>query len=387
MKVVHIVTVPESLFFLRGQGEYFGEHGVEIVAISSPDAALDSFGDREGIRTIGIPLARKISPLADLASIWKLLRVLRKERPDIVHAHTPKGGLLGTIASRLARVPVTIYHIRGLPYMVLSGMQRRLLMTTEWVSCKLANQVFSVSHSIADVAVADRLVPPEKIKVLLKGSGNGVDTRERFNPANTPAEDRLSIRTAYGIPDDAVVCLFVGRITADKGVRELAEAWQKVAERHPDAYLLVLGAQDARLPLDSKSMRILEALPSVILAGKQSNTNVYYAASNMVILPTYREGFPNVLLEAAAMGKAAIATDVPGCIDAIEDGVTGDLVPVKDADALADAIAALIADPERRKYYGAAARKRVVEYFDSRLIWEAMLAEYTRLFKHHTKDD
>lgn len=379
MKIVHIVTVSESLTFLSGLPKYLQGENHEVIVICRPDSGMEAFGESEGIRTRGVSMQRKISPVADLVSIMRIVRILKNEKPDIVHAHTPKGGLLGTIASRIAGVPITIYHIRGLPYMGMQGLSRWLMKTTERISCRAATTVFCVSHSIAQVAVTDNLVAPGKIKVFLKGSGNGVDTAGRFNPDHVSANEVETALQDLEIPRGALVCLFVGRITGDKGVGELVEAWKTVESEIPHARLVIVGTQDERDPLDALTYDDLQKSTTIVLAGKRQDTPTLFAAADIVVLPTYREGFPNVLLEASAMKKSIVATRIPGCTDAVEDGITGELVPVKDSAALADAILKLGNSATLRDQYGSAGRLRVEEYFDRRFIHQAIADEYARL--------
>lgn len=383
MKLIHITTVSESLTFLRGQLSFFREHGLDVIIVSRPDQRLIDFAQAEGITAEPVPMERKISPVQDLGAIARLMRVFRSHRPAIVHAHTPKGGLLGMIAAWLMRVPVRIYHIRGLPYMGMAGRKRTLMKLTERVSCALATEVFCVSHGIASVAKTDRLVRPEKIRVFLKGSGNGVDAKVRFNPERFSEQDRVDTRRRFGIPADAKVVLFVGRLANDKGIRELAAAWQMVSETTPAAHLLIVGSEDERDPADPMYLNMLRSNDSVHFAGYQAESPPFYAVADLLVLPTYREGFPNVLLEAAAMGVPAIASDIPGCQDAIEDGLTGTIIPVRDATSLGNEILRLLADESQRKKMRLAARVHALENYDQKKIWAEILKSYERLL--HSK--
>ncbi|HEX6039714.1 glycosyltransferase, partial [Longimicrobium sp.] len=327
IRLVHLTTIPMSLTFLRGQPGYLAGRGVEVTAVSSPDPELAEFGAREGVPVHGVRMLRRISPLHDLAALSRIVRVLRRVRPHIVHAHTPKGGLLGMIGAWAARVPVRVYHMRGLPLTTATGGKRRLLRATERVSCRLAHRVLCVSPSLRDVALAEGLCPPEKITVPAGGSGQGVDAAGRFDPARLPAGTRASVRADFGIPADATVVGFVGRVVRDKGVAELAEAWAALRAEFPGARLLLVGPFEPQDPLPAETEGALRGDPSVVLAGEDWDTPRLYAAMDVVVLPSYREGFPNVPLEAAAMELPVVSTRVPGCVDAVADGETGTLVP------------------------------------------------------------
>ena len=375
--VVHITTVPASLVFLDGQVAFMRERGFEVVAISSPGPELDAFGQRESVRVVGVPMPRRITPLRDLASVLRLWRTLTDLSPDIVHAHTPKGGLLGMIAGTMAGVPVRIYHMRGLPLMTATGLRAVLLTATEKVSCALAHEVLCVSHSLREVALERGLCPPDRIRVLGAGSGQGVDARGRFDPARSAGE-RARVRAELGIPSDALVYGFVGRIVRDKGIVELAEAWQRVREEVPSAHLILAGVREAKDPVPASTMGMFERDPRVHELGFCGDTPALYSALDVVVLPTYREGFPNVPLEAAAMGIPVIATRIPGCVDAVLDGETSILVAPRNASDLAAAMEHYAAEPELRARHGQAGRHRALHEFDRPRVWSRIADLYDR---------
>ena len=193
--LVHVTTVPDSLLFLVGQVGFMEDRGYTVSVVTSPGGKLDAFAAREGVAAYGVEMARKVTPLRDLVTVLRLVRIFRSIRPEIVHAHTPKGGLLGMISATLAGVPVRVYHMRGLPLMTASGPRRTLLRATEKVSCQLAGRVICVSHSLREVALAEGLCAPDKIEVALAGSGNGVDSGGKFNPARLRTGARQAVRS------------------------------------------------------------------------------------------------------------------------------------------------------------------------------------------------
>jgi glycosyltransferase involved in cell wall biosynthesis len=373
--VVHVTTVPISLrVHLSGQGRYMRTRGFEVHAITSPGPEADEFSRREGVEVGAVPMRRAITPAADLVALWKLWRALRRLHPDIVHSHTPKGGLLGMMAATVSGAPVRIYHLRGLPFITASGLRRQVLRASERVSCLLAHRVLAVSESMRSIAVEEGLCPPEKIKVLVGGSGNGVDAEGRFRPRSEAT--RLAARRERDLPSDARVIGFVGRLGPEKGSAELLAAWKALREREPRLHLLLVGPDEG---LTRAQREALRRDPRVRLTGHVSDVASIYPAMDVVALPTYREGFPNVALEAAAMALPIVASDVPGCRDAVVHGETGTLVPSRDALALERALDRYLDDPALRARHGAAARQRVLANFRREVIWEAIALEYRTL--------
>lgn len=381
IRLLHVVTIPMSLTFLRGQGGLMHARGFDVHALSSPGDLLAAFGANEGVTVHAVPMSRRISAFGDLRAVAALYRAIRRIRPTLVHAHTPKGGLLGMIAAALAGVPVRVYHMRGLPMMSATGGRRLLLRQTERLSCALAHRVLCVSHSLRDAAVAEKVCPPDKIRVLGHGSGQGVDARTRFNPAGLSPGARVATRRRFGIPDDARVVGFVGRIVCDKGVRELLDAWRMLQAEYPDAHLLVVGPFERRDTVPTDVEFALRNGPRIHLTGLDWETPPLYAAMDVVALPTYREGFPNVALEAAAMELPIVATRIPGCVDAIDDGRTGTLVPARDACALAAALRGYLDDAGLRARHGRAGRARVLRDFRPLDLWNATYRQYISLLR------
>jgi glycosyltransferase involved in cell wall biosynthesis len=376
MRLLHVTTVPQSLFFLRGQAGFMRAQGLEVHAVSSPGPELDRFAGEEGVEVHALEMRRAISPLHDLGALVRLVRLLRRLEPDIVHAHTPKGGLLGMAAAALARVPVRVHHVHGLPMVTRRGIQRALLWIAERASCGLAHRVLCVSDSVRELAIAEGLVGAARIEVLGHGSINGIEAESRFRPGPSSAAAGRAERARLGIPDGAPVVGFVGRLVQDKGVAELAEAWKGLRARFPEAHLLVVGPEENRDPLPPAVLRALRADERVHLTGPRRDTPPLFAAMDLVVLPSHREGFGLVLLEGAAMALPVVGTNIPGCRDALVHGVTGLLVPARDTPALEGALAQYLGDPDLRRRHGASGRERALRDFRPQDLWVALLGVY-----------
>lgn len=376
LRLLHAVTVPVSLNFFRGQIGYLRSRGFDVQAVSSPGEEAELAREREGITVHEVPMNRGISPLADLVSLWRLIKLMRRVKPDIVHSHTPKAGLLGTIAARLTGTRGVMLSIFGLPQMTSRGLKLRLLNTMTRFSCRLANRVWCDSHSMRQHLIENKLCRPEKIVVLGHGSSNGIESQQNFNPASYSAENRRALRAQYGIPQDAITVCFVGRIVADKGMRELAGAWRLLREKFPDLHLLIVGPFEPQDPLDPRDEELLRTDSRIHLAGMRQDVPLHLAAVDLLVNPSYREGFNVALLEASAMGLPVVATRVPGCADPVVEGVTGTLVPVRDATALAQAIETYVLDAALRARHGTAGRERVVRDFQPQRIWQELEQNY-----------
>jgi glycosyltransferase involved in cell wall biosynthesis len=378
-RIVHVTTVPQNLLFLRGLLRFLRERGCDVHVASSPGPDLDSFARGQGVTAHAIPIERRITPGGDLRSVARLAQLFRHLAPDLVHAHTPKGGLLGMIAARAARVPRAVYHMRGLPLETATGSTRRMLWLSERTSCALADRVLCVSDSLSEVALSDGLCAPSKMRVLLKGSGNGVDAHGRYDPSRLAPGTRERVRAVHGLASDALVVGFVGRVAADKGIGEMCGAWRLLSARFPEALLLVVGSLDKRDPPPKAVVDALKADSRTRWLEDQSDMPSLYAAMDVVALPTYREGFPNVVLEACAMGLPVVASRVTGCIDAVLHDRTGLLVPVKDVSLLVDALASYLQDAELRTRHGANGRSHVLQHYAQERVWQAILDTYTGL--------
>jgi glycosyltransferase involved in cell wall biosynthesis len=374
--------VPKSLSFVREIAEFVKEKGLAIHAVSSPGAELRGFAEVTGATVHAVEMPRRITPFRDIVAFLKMAMLFHRLKPSIVHAHTPKGGLIGMVSAWAAGVPVRIYHNHGLPCLTASGYRRILLRASERASCAFSNQVLGVSNSIASTGVAEGLFPKEKVKVLLNGSICGLDGVNEFNP-DLMAEDRIRIRSEFGIPDDSQVLGFVGRIVRDKGLIELLEAWRSLSREFGSMRLLIVGEFEPQDPVPQCVEDELLADPYILMIGKRRDMPAVYSAMDLLVLPSYREGFGLVALEASAMALPVVASHVPGCVDSVVDGETGRLVPARDSAALAAAIRAYLTDQDLRYRHGTAGRERALRDFRREDMLQAVYREYLRLLAIH----
>ena len=381
VKLCYITTHAMSAeFLMRGQLAFLREQGFDVTLIASPHESLSIVAEREGVHVIPVPMEREISPLRDLKALWQLCVALRKLRPQIVNAGTPKAGLLGNLAAWLCRIPVRIYTLRGLRLETTSGLKSRLLNATERLAAACAHQVIAVSHSLRDAYVVRGLTSHSKTAVMRSGSSNGVSV-ERFRFGESQWSQIRDLRAKWDIPVDAPVIGFVGRMTRDKGIPELFAAFERLSPEFPDARLMLVGEIERGDPLSAELLRRMQSHPNVILTGPMKEVALYYGLFDMLAFPSYREGFPNVPLEAAAAGLPVIGFKATGTIDAVIDGSTGTLVEIGDVVALTAAIGRYLREPFVRKQHGDAGRRRAVREFRREDIWQALVDNYRMLLR------
>jgi glycosyltransferase involved in cell wall biosynthesis len=362
-QVVVGITHPQTCLTLTGRLRALGEAGFRVTLVSSPGELLERTASAQGARAIAVPIRREIAPVWDLVSLVRLWRLLVHLRPDLTEFSSPKAGLLGTFAALLAGVPARVYMVRGFKLETSTGMKRRILLAAERAAAACAQVVLCNSESVRAEALALRIAPAKKLKLLGNGSSNGVNV-ERFSPGPSGVRERL------GIGSEVPVIGFVGRLTRDKGLPELIEAFENILIEERAARLLLVGwfdaAEDALGPALQER---IERHPQIHCTGFVDDTAPYYRAMDLLVLPTWREGFPNVVLEAAATGIPAVTTESTGSRDSVIPEVTGLLIPPGYPDAIVEAVMKLLRDPARRRRMGEAARVWVTEHFsDTRVL-------------------
>ena len=385
VKIIRATTIPASLkAFCSGlPGELREELGAEVVAVSSPEKALKEYGSTEGVRTVGVAMERHISPLRDLRSLWSMIRVFRKERPDMVHSMTPKAGLISMMAAWVCRVPVRIHTFTGLVFPTSTGLKRKILMFTDGLTCACATHVIPEGEGVkADLT--NYGITRKPLRVLGYGNVKGIDL-ERFDPTREEIrEEALRIRKELGLTSDDFVFVFIGRLVGDKGINELVEAFGRLQKVHPEVRLILVGPEEAELdPLKGETMAEIGSNDAISAVGRQSDVRPWYAVADAFVFPSYREGFPNCVMEAGAMGLPSIVTDINGSREIILDGENGVVIPSKDPVALYDAMRDFIEDDDRRGRMAAKARELVASRFEQSYVRGCLKDFYrTVLFKH-----
>lgn len=375
-----MVTSPLTVTLLRGQLRAMAEAGFEVSVVSAPGRELDAVAAEEGVAAHAVPMQREIAPLSDFTSLIALRKLMLERRPDIVNLSTPKAGLLGARAARMARVPAIIYLLRGIRYETAKGIKRHLLRYAERTACQLADEVLCVSESVRKRLEIEGILTPERSKVLGSGSSNGVDA-SRFGPTPERLERAAQMRREMDIAENAPVIGYVGRLTRDKGMPELIEAYQEIKRRINAVRLLVVGDHESGDPLPAATREALEKDHSIVVAGHVPDTAPYYHVMDLLALPTHREGFPNVVLEAYAAGKPVVAARATGVIDAVMEDGTGLLVPVGDSNALAESLISLLLSPNTRHDMGEAARRWALRDFRPIRIWRELEREYRKMLQ------
>jgi lipopolysaccharide/colanic/teichoic acid biosynthesis glycosyltransferase len=375
MKLLYVATSDRFWPFLTGQAAYMKERGFDLHAASSPGPLLDAFAASQGAQAWPVPMRRGFSPLADLLALWRLWRVIRRIKPDVVHAHTPKAGLLSALAARAAPAPVVVYTLHGLIWQTRKVWRRWLLICLDRLACHLAHQTLSVSESIRRQAIAFGLAPPGRILVPANGSANGIDF-ERFDRSRFDVQGLGKLRRQYGLPDQALVMGFVGRLVPDKGIPALQSAWTRLRDRFPQLHLLLAGDTEEHDPLPTALLTKLRLDPRVHFTEWQTNMPEHYCLMDLLVLPSRREGMPYAVLEAAAMGLPSAAFACDGVVDAVDHGVTGLLVSPGDAEALAAACARLLTDADLRLRLGRQARERAHRLYPQKPLWRNVYQVY-----------
>jgi glycosyltransferase involved in cell wall biosynthesis len=351
------ITNPQTCLVLGDRLRTLREAGFRVTLVSSPGELLARTAAQEGVESVAIPMRREIAPVADFVSLFRLWRLLYRLKPEMTEFSTPKAGLLGAIAGMLCGVPARIYFLRGLKLETSSGVKRRILLLAEKLAAACSHVVLCNSDSLRNQALALGVASERKLRLLGGGSSNGVDVG-RFHPGPGVLRKRL------GLPSDVPVVGFVGRLTRDKGLPELIEAFETILDAKPDAHLLLVGWFDAAEDALGADLRSgIEEHPRIHLTGFVADTAPYYRVMDVMVLPTWREGFPNVVLEAAATGIPVVTTFATGSRDAVVPEVTGLLIPPGYPVAISEAVLQLLHDPERRFRMGRAARAWVLDHY------------------------
>jgi glycosyltransferase involved in cell wall biosynthesis len=349
-RVLSAVTVSDSVIFFYGMPSFLSARGVEVAISAADGPELDIILERENPIVYRVDMEREISIFKDIWSLFHVLKVLYRFKPDIVNAGTPKAGLLYMIGAWLFRVPLRIYHVRGLRHESLDGLAEKLQVYIERICGGLATHIVCETQSLKDLAIEQGLYRDSKCYVLGPGS-SGVEL-SNYSPDGFSAGFRKKFREELGIPIDAEVIGFLGRVVPRKGITELLEAWSKIREKYPSTYLLIAGPLEDAQPLKAFEIETIQKDPRIIFTGKVEGAAKYYSVMDIFTLPAHWEGFGNVLVEAASMGLPVVTTNGTGTRDAAEDGYNSLVIPVKDSTALVASISKYLDDKLLRSEHG-----------------------------------
>ena len=385
-KLIRITTVPLSLkVLLKGQLRFMASNGFDVKGVSSEGEELREVHENEGIAVEAITMSRKITPFQDLKSLWEMWNFLRKEKPQIVHTHTPKAGIIGMLAARLAGVPHRLHTVAGLPLMEATGTKRKILNFVEKLTYSSATRVYPNSKGLYDFILQNNFTQSNKLKIIANGSSNGIDTTF-FSPDQVTELERVTLREKLNIQPDNFVFVFVGRIVSDKGINELIKAFSELqaAENNEPAgikLLLVGGLENDLDPLNPETLVEINQNKDIISVGFQQDVRSFFAIADALIFPSYREGFPNVVMQAGAMGLPSIVSDINGCNEIIIEGENGLIIPSKNVEKLKEKMLTLAKDKNLYTKLKGNSRRMIENRYEQSVVWNALLEEYEGLLQ------
>lgn len=387
-KLIRISTVPQSLRgLLKGQLKFLKSY-YEVIGVSSGGEILKEVERNEGIEVIPIEMSRKITPFKDLKALFELYKLFKNHKPFIVHSITPKAGLLSMIASKLARVPIRIHTFTGLIFPSKKGVFQKLLITMDKLLCACATHVYPEGMGVRQ-DLLNYKITNKPLKVLANGNVNGISS-SYFNPQLFTNTQNAALKQQLGISVDDFVYIFVGRLVSDKGINELVQAFKQLqisnsklgnsTLKTKKSKLVLVGSLETDLdPLQLQTLQEIDNNPNIVSVGWQSDVRPYLAIANALVFPSYREGFPNVVLQAGAMGLPSIVSNINGCNEIIKEGENGTIIPVKNSKAIYKAMKKMVEDKSYRERLQKNARAMIVERYEQQLVWEAILQEYQKL--------
>ena len=373
-KILRVTTVPGSLnTFCHGLlRELQEQDGYEVVAVSSPGDAMREIEEREGVRSVAVPMERHISPFRDLKSLFGLIRVFRREKPTMVHSMTPKAGLLSMMAAWFCRVPVRVHTFTGLVFPTATGLTQKILILTDRITCACATHIVPEGEGVKNDLINYRITK-KPLKVLGHGNVRGIDLAH-YNPELPEVQTEAARIRKPGV----FTFVFIGRLVRDKGINELVEAFEWLNKEYPKTRLLLVGRQEPELdPLKPETIAKIDNNKNIEAVGQQSDVRPWLTASDAFVFPSYREGFPNVVIEAGAMCLPSIVTDINGSREIIIEGKNGTIIPPRDADALYMAMKSFLEYPDIRTEMATNARPLIASRYEQSYV-RRCLKEYYR---------
>jgi glycosyltransferase involved in cell wall biosynthesis len=379
-KLIRIATVPMALAYpLQGQSSYMHQHGMDVTMISSDGREMKLLLQQENCPHIIVPMTRSITPFRDIKCIFQLIRIFKKLKPDIVHTETPKAGLVGMIAAKLCGVRVRIHTVAGLPLMVEKGVKLRILEWVEKITYAAATNVWPNSNSLKNFILQHRFTSAKKLLVVGKGSSNGIDI-DRFSPEKLGTTILEEIKQNIQYNKDNVYLLFIGRLVLDKGIVELIHVFKKLYEKNPKLKLILAGHFERSLdPLPQDVEIQIAENKNIIHINWTDKVPYYLALSNIFVFPSYREGFPNVLLEAGAMKLPIVCSRIAGNVDIVEDNITGRIFESQNENDLERVLTDALDNMEHMKEMASSLQQNILNNYCREVFWQTMLEEYKKL--------
>lgn len=352
------------------------EHGFEVVGVSSAGWEAEVVEKEEGIRVEVVEMSRQITPLRDLRALWQFYRLCKREKPDIVHSITPKAGLISMVGARLAGVPMRVHTFTGLIFPSKTGWFQKLLIFMDRIICKAATHVYPEGEGVKEDLINFKITS-KPLKVIANGNVNGINI-EYFHPESVSEEEKADLRKELKIEAGDFVFVFVGRLVGDKGINELVRAFTRLKTRTDRRVKLVLvGPEERELdPLEGEVDEMMHGDEAIAVVGFRQDVRPYFGISDALVFPSYREGFPNVVMQAGAMGLPAIVSDINGCNEIIIPNTNGLIVPPKDEATLEEAMKKLAEDGELYRRLQQNARRLITERYEQGVVWEAVRGEY-----------
>ncbi len=381
-KLIRTATVSLSLdILLKGQLQFLSQN-FDVVAISGQDEHLIEVEKREKVKTIAVTFERKIAPFNDLVSLFKLYRVFKKEKPFIVHSITPKAGLLSMIAGYFAKVPIRIHTFTGLVFPTRTGLMQQLLIVMDKVLCLFATHIYPEGNGVKN-DLMDYKITKKALKIIANGNINGIDC-DYFNTNHFSETTKQSLKAALKVDPNDFVFIFVGRLVKDKGINELITAFVRFSETNKQVKLLLVGPFEQHLnPINDSTLQKIKENSTIISVGYQNDVRPYYAISDCLVFPSYREGFPNVVLQAGAMNLPCIVTNINGSNEIITNNENGLIIEIKNENAIFEALNVMIIEKQLYEKLKNNARKKIVTNFEQKIVWEAVLDEYKKIENYY----
>lgn len=378
--LLRITTVPISMnILLKGQLKFMNNSFDVIGATSYDDKHFNEVSQREGIEMHRIEMKRTIAPLQDLKSLWQMYKLMKKIRPQIVHTHTPKAGLIGMIAAYAANVPIRMHTVAGMPLVETKGARRSLLNFIEKLTYSCAHKIYPNSLGLQQIILENNFCNPKKLQVIANGSSNGINT-DHFQSSFSD-QQKLDYRESINIAENDIVFTFIGRLCIEKGISELIEAFLQIVSQNPNKQvklLLVGPLEKENGALPQQVIEQINSIPQILPVGRHDDIRPYLEISDIFVFPSYREGFPNVVLQAGAMGLPCIVSDINGCNEIIIPNHNGLIVPVRNNEKLFLSMQDLLENDSRRQSLAANSRRDVVSKYSQQIVWTGLLAEYER---------